>query len=72
VPKYEGYIYSPFTVKSEDLSTTQFLMSVLNGIVYLLTTLYRTISKLLYDVCYVCYCINRELYTSSIFNRIYM
>jgi len=37
------------------VQSTQFLTSELNGTVHLLTTLYRTISKLLYDVCYVCW-----------------
>jgi len=40
----------------------------LDGTVHILTTFYRTI-RLLYDVCY---CIDRVLYTSSIFDRIYM
>jgi len=50
----------------------QFDMSELNGTVHSLTTLYITISKLLRDVCYVCYCIDRVLSTSYIFNRIYV
>jgi len=41
--------------------STQFPTSEQNGIVYLLTALYRTVSELLYDVCYACYCIDRLL-----------
>jgi len=38
--------------------------SELNAIVHLLTTLYRTISKRLYDVCYVCWLLLAHLHTA--------
>ena len=59
------------------LQSTQFFTSELNGTVHLLTTLYRTVSKLSYDVCYLFGYFMLILYrsciiTSSICNRIYV